>query len=193
MRRTLIAAISLCLPSLLAAAPPLIDNEGYAYLSDSLLGSRATDQRLQVRSVKWSPRSEAPTSGRVTGIATDPAEPNARGHSMLGASDKVTVGGAQTESGQATGKRQHMPLRARIYYDQPQGGGPGELVVAGSLPGCAVGKRYGGMQFAASGKRYELKDVVISNCSTAAGPKEEITFVYGTVKVRGWDPKKKEE
>ena len=181
MRRTLIAAVSLCLPSLLAAAPPLIDNEGYAYLSDSLLGSRATDQRLQVRSVKWSPRSEAPTSGRVTGIATDPAEPNARGHSMLGGSDKVTVGGAQTESGQATGKRQHMPLRARIYYDQPQGGGPGELVVAGRLPGCAVGKRY------------ELKDVVISNCPTAEGPKEEITFVYGTVKVRGWDPKKKEE
>ena len=186
MRRTLIAAVSLCLPSLLAAAPPLIDNEGYAYLSDSLLGSRATDQRLQVRSVKWSPRSEAPTSGRVTGIATDPAEPNARGHSMLGASDKVTVGGAQTDSGQATGKRQHMPLRARIYYDQPQGGGPGELVVAGSLPGCAVGKRYGGMQFAGGGKTYRLQDVRVESCGggTSAAPTERITFVYGTLDIK---------
>jgi hypothetical protein len=81
------------------------------------------------------------------------------GHSMLGASDRGTVPG-----------------------------GPGSLVVKGALPGCTVGQRYGGMQFAASGLRYELKDVVISNCAPG-----QVTLGYAKVTVRGWDPKKKEE
>lgn len=126
--------------------------------------------------------------GRITGVATDPPDPNARGHSMLGASDKLTVGGSQTESAQATGKRQHMPLRSRMYYDTPQGTGPGTLVIKGSLPGCTVGKRYAGMQFAASAKRYALSDVVISNCAPGV-----VELRYGKVTVRGWNPEKKEQ
>ena len=81
------------------------------------------------------------------------------GHSMLGASDRATV---------------------------PDG--PGSLVLKGALPGCTVGQRYGGMQFAASGLRYELKDVVISDCAPG-----QVTLGYAKVTVRGWDPKKKEE
>ena len=108
------------------------------------------------------------------------------GHSMLGASDKVTAGGSQTESGQATGKRQHKPLRARIYYDQPQGTGPGILSVKASLPGCTVGRRYGGMQFAGGGKTYRLRDVRVESCGggTSAAPTERITFVYGTLDIK---------
>ena len=130
--------------------------------------------------------NDSPPGGRITGVATDPPDPNARGHSMLGASEKVTVGGSQTEA-QATGKRQHMPLRTRMYYDTPQGTGPGTLVVKGSVPGCAVGKRYAGMQFASGNKRYELKDAVISNCAPGV-----VELRYAKVTVRGWDPEKKE-
>jgi len=124
--------------------------------------------------------SSAP--GRITSVATDPPDPNARGHSMLGASDKVTVGGSQTEA-QATGKRQHMPLRTRMYYDTPQSTGPGTLVVKGSLPGCTVGKRYAGMQFAASGKRYRLRNVVVASCGAAGStvPTGTVTFRYDGV------------
>jgi hypothetical protein len=115
------------------------------------------------------------------------ASGDVNGHSNLGASERITVGANRTESGQATGKRQHMPLRTRMYYDEPQGGGPGSLVIRGSLPGCSVGKRYGGMQFASGNKRYELTDAVISNCGPGA-----VTFAYAKVNVRGWDPEKKE-
>jgi hypothetical protein len=115
------------------------------------------------------------------------ASGDVNGHSNLGASGRITVGANRTESGQATGKRQHMPLRTRMYYDEPQGSGPGSLVIRGSLPGCSVGKRYGGMQFASGNKRYELTDAVISNCGAGA-----VTFAYAKVKVRGWDPEKKE-
>ena len=99
---------------------------------------------------------------------------------------KLTAGGSQPESGQATGKRQHKPLRARIYYDQPQGTGPGILSVKASLPGCTVGRRYGGMQFAGGGKTYRLRDVRVESCGggTSAAPTERITFVYGTLDIK---------
>lgn len=191
-----------------AAAKPVIDNEGHAFLSVTLLGGHATDggAQIQVRSLKW---SAPPSAGPVRVISGEVFyKPPARssGHSMLGASESITVAGAQTQYGQATGKRQHMPLRSRVYYDQSNAAGrslaaidgepvqgAGTLTVSGGFTGCQVGARYAGMQFAAAGKRYELEDVVISNCPTAAGPREEITFVYGKVTVRGWDPEKKEE
>jgi hypothetical protein len=84
------------------------------------------------------------------------------GHSMLGASDKLAVGSARTE-------------------------GPGTLTIRGDLPGCVAGKRYAGMQFAASGKRYELQDVMIDGCTKGGA-----TLNYRKVTVRGWDPEKKE-
>jgi hypothetical protein len=80
---------------------------------------------------------------------------SARGHSMLGASDRTTIhdpppprdGGLGSES-ELTGPPQR-----------------GSLTVKASLPGCTVGARYGGAQFAGGSMRYELKDVVISNCA----------------------------
>lgn len=123
--------------------------------------------------------NDSGSPGRITGVAADPPDPNARGHSMLGASDRVTVGGSQTEA-QATGKRQHMPLRARAYYDTPQGTGPGVLKVKARFPGCTVGARYAGMQFAGGGQTYRLRDVRVASCGTSANTHElqEVTFVY---------------
>ena len=219
MRRSTTLALCMTAFPLLAVKGPLIDNEGYAYLTDNLLGGKV--QQLQIRLAQWGPapaggganqmRMNDTAGGANASIETQRKDlvaesrmQDSRGHSMLGASDKTTLhdpppprdGGLGSESeltasGQA-GPRQtsgrYLTLRPR-----PVDSGPGTLVVQGAFPACTVGKRYGGMQFASGGMRYELKDVVISNCPTAAGPKEEITFVYGTVKVRGWDPKKKEE
>jgi hypothetical protein len=50
-----------------------------------------------------------------------------------------------------------------------------------------VGRRYAGAQFAAGEMRYELTDVIISNCAD-----NSVGLNYGKVKVRGWDPSKKE-
>jgi hypothetical protein len=132
----------------------------------------------------------APLAGCETARepAGGPAMPlvNASGQAIGTVRAWQTAGGVSFRI-EATGKRQHMPLRTRMYYDEPQGSGPGSLVIRGSLPGCSVGKRYGGMQFASGNKRYELTDAVISNCGAGA-----VTFAYAKVKVRGWDPEKKE-
>lgn len=132
-----------------------------------------------------------------------------------GASEKITVDGTRTESGQATGKRQHMPIRSRTYYDQ--GAAPAEkrqhgwVTVSKPLErgavrvkvkfpwaGCAVGDRYPAITLGDRAQSYQLRDVTVASCGSAAeGPEESITFVYGKlgskVKVRGWDPEKKEE
>jgi hypothetical protein len=63
-------------------------------------------------------------------------------------------------------------------------------VVRANLSNCTVGARYAGAQFASggmSGLRYELSDVVISNCSPGV-----VELRYAKVTVRGWDPEKKE-
>jgi hypothetical protein len=130
---------------------------------------------------------DAASSGRVTGIVSDPADPAA-----TGASERITVGGSHAE-GQATGKRQHKPLVARGYYDTSTPPPRGSLTVLASGP-CQVGTRYPSMTLNGGGKSYVLQEVRVADCGTAtAGPEEQITFVYGKVTVRGWDPQKKEQ
>lgn len=222
MRRSTTLALCLAALPLLAPSKPLIDNEGYAFLTDNVLGGKV--QQLRFATAQWGPRQSTganelrmdDTAGgadaavetqRKDLVAESQMQDSSErgGHSMLGASDKTTIhdpppprdGGLGSESELTSASSQTGPRQSSGRYlalrPRPLDSGPGTLVVQGAFPGCTVGKRYGGMQFASGGMRYELKDVVISNCPTAAGPKEEITFVYGTVKVRGWDPKKKEE
>lgn len=193
-------AVALCLP-LLVAAKPVIDNEGYAKLTIRLLGAAPSDpgQRLDVQSWHWGPRQSA---GRGLDIAAVDGQPvnagvkdgakdlqaqdrmgnydrAAGGHSMLGASDKLKIhdpppprdGGLGSESELTVGPH---PL-------------PGSLTLKVNLLGCAVGKRYAGAQFASATMRYELQDVVISNCAPGA-----VTLDYRKVTVRGWNPETKE-
>jgi len=109
------------------------------------------------------------------------------GHSMLGASEMVTVGGGRTESG-AEGKYRTLrprPVEAPLAQD-------GSLVIAATGMPCRIGARYPSLTLVGGGKSYLMEDVQVADCA-ASGPSEQITFVYGKVKVRGWDPKKKEE
>jgi len=200
MRRSTTLVLCLAALPLLAPSKPLIDNEGHAFFTDNLLGGRL--QQFQFRSAQWGP---APAGGGAnemrmndTAGGVDAAKERQAGTTDIKAeTDKGSVDAAietQRKDLVAQDRMGNAPTgRYLTMRPRPLDSGPGTLVVTGSLPGCAVGKRYGGMQFASGGMRYELKDVVISNCPTAAGPKEEITFVYGTVKVKGWDPKKKED
>jgi len=85
-------------------------------------------------------------------------------------------------SGQATGKRMHKPL---MIYDEPLAAG--SLTLRASVPGCTPGDRYAGAQFAAGGKLYELRDVVISGCAPNG-----VLLNYRKVTVKGWNPETKE-
>ena len=197
MLRTVTIALSLALP-LLAAAKPLIDNEGHVFLTIKLIGGQAAepDREIQVRSLTWGPRQSAgrsiddmPKDLQAQDRMGDAASRG--GHSMLGASDKTVLhdpapprdGGLGSESERSAMGR-GLDIAA---VDGHPVHGPGIVTLVGTLPGCRVGQRYGGMQFAASGKSYELKDVVISNCAPG-----EATLRYGKVTVKGWNPETKE-
>ncbi|MEO6582103.1 MAG: type VI secretion system tube protein Hcp [Sphingomicrobium sp.] len=123
--------------------------------------------------------------------------PNA---SPAGANETITVGGGRTESGQATGKRTHMPLRARAYLDQ------GSISVQARMPGCKVGASFPHATLETPTMRYEMWNIMISSCGTSTSgaslPLEVISFNYGKiqttpvrskVQVKGWDPTTKKE
>ena len=107
------------------------------------------------------------------------------GHSMLGASDLSAAGSG---AGNGTGAYGSMGRGLDIAtVDGAPPTGPGVLMVEGKFPGCTVGKRYGGAQFAGGAMRYELKDVVISNCAA-----DGMSLDYGKVTVKGWNPSTKQ-
>jgi hypothetical protein len=107
-----------------------------------------------------------------------------------GANETITIAGGRTEtvSGQATGKRQHMPIRARTYYDQPQGEGSVWIRVSTPWSACRVGARYPSLSLGGGAKAYVLEDVTVAGCGAG-----EVALAYKKVKVRAWDPAKKEE
>ena len=61
------------------------------------------------------------------------------------------------------------------------------LLLKGRFPGCTKGARYAAAQFAASGKRYDLSDVVVTECSD-----DGMTVRARKVTVKGWNPETKE-
>lgn len=105
------------------------------------------------------------------------------GDGRAGANEKMTVHGNRTESGQATGKRQHMPLRSRMYYDQPQAKGSVWVRVASPWNACRVGARYPSLELGEGTKRYVLQDVTVASCGSAADdrPPEEVAFYYNRI------------
>lgn len=135
------------------------------------------------------------TAAAPGGVAVASGDVNDSASTGVGVSESVTVGSGQTESAQATGKRQHMPLRIRQYYDQaPPPSGSFRVKVRYPWPDCRVGTRYPSLALNAGGKSYLLQDVQIADCGgTEGSPVEEVGFVYGKVTVRGWDPEKKEQ
>lgn len=107
-----------------------------------------------------------------------------------GANETITIGGGRTEtaSGQATGKRQHMPIRTRAYYDKPQGEGSVWIRVSTPWAACRAGARYPSLSLTGAAEAYVLDDVTVARCGGG-----EVALTYKKVTVRAWDPKKKEE
>jgi hypothetical protein len=91
-------------------------------------------------------------------------------------------------SGQATGKRQHMPIRTGPNYDKPQGEGSVWIRVSTPWSACRVGARYPSLSLGGGAKAYVLEDVTVAGCGAG-----EVALAYKKVKVRAWDPAKKEE
>lgn len=87
-------------------------------------------------------------------------------------------------SGQATGKRQHMPLRTRAHYDHPLGKGSVWIRVSSPWAACRVGARYPSLELAGGGKTYRLQDVTVAACGGTSAddrPTEEVAFYYNRI------------
>ena len=66
----------------------------------------------------------------------------------------------------------------------------GSITVAGHFAACRVGTNYADAVMQTTDGRYELKEVVITGCAP-----DGLSLNYGSVKkvrVKGWDPEKKE-
>lgn len=71
-------------------------------------------------------------------------------------------------SGQATGKRQHMPIRLRTY-DAPLERGSVMLRLAQPWAGCAVGDRFNGVYLTTGAThRYRLDGAEIASCGNSS-------------------------
>jgi hypothetical protein len=157
-------------------------------------------------------RTAGPKNGNAA--AGDPDRPVIAGSvpnppAGRGANETISIGGGRTETGQATGKRQHLPIRARTYYDQQRLPVGSKLTVRVTKPlakgsvwvrvmtpwaACRVGARYPSLRLADGAQAYTLEDVTVASCGDADDrPTEEVAFYYNKVTVRGWDPERKEE
>ena len=61
------------------------------------------------------------------------------------------------------------------------------LLLKGHFPGCTKGAHYADARFASGRKRYDLLDVVITDCSD-----DGMTVRARKVTVKGWNPETKE-
>jgi hypothetical protein len=189
LRTVILAAAMAAVTATPAAAKPVLDNEPHLYLTGQILGGHASGkgEQLQVQSWHWGPRQSTARTGatdlpkelQAEDRMGDPA--SARGHSMLGASDRTVIHDPPPPRDGGLGSESEL---AATGSSRPQ---RGSLTVQASLPGCTVGARYAGAQFAGGSMRYELKDVVISNCASGS-----VTLDFGKVTVKGWNPEKKE-
>jgi hypothetical protein len=122
---------------------------------------------------RWIPITQRP--GLATGDLDDDGSAEATAaHDVKSPRDAA--------SGMPTGKRQHGPAKIVKQYEA------GRLTIHSNLPGCTVGTAYPDAVLQTTAARYELKDVVISNCAGDA-----VGVDYAKVVVRGWNPEKKEE
>lgn len=166
--------------------------------------------QIELQSFHWGPRqstSKLQPGGGGGGAAqrgVQVAAGDLDGDGRADVSATETTGGSQASSGLPTGKRQHKPVTITKEWEKAspavtekrQHGWvtvskpveSGSMMFRGSLPGCTVGAAYPDAVLQTADARYELKDVVISGC---AG--DGATLNYAKVKVRGWDPEKKED
>jgi hypothetical protein len=126
--------------------------------------SAAGGVRVAVGDVDGDGRAEAPEAGAdakygaVSGIR--------RNDNLGGARDAQAP--RDSASGQATGKRQHMPIRVRTY-DAPLPSGSVLLKLSQPWPACAVGDRFNGAYLVVgTTHRYQLGGATIAGCSADA-------------------------
>ena len=138
-------------------------------------------------SVMRGPRQSTSVDGSVTDAGgADSAAAAAAAGGKFGA-----VSGVRRDDNLASVKRTHPAL---VKITKPLE--TGSISLNMKLAGCAVGKRYPSAVLSTPRGLYTLLDIVVASCDAGSGggaPTEQVTLNYAKVKVRGWDPEKKED
>ena len=126
-------------------------------------------EQIEIQSFHWGPRQSTSNDG-----------------TRLGGAKTLTVDSSHTDTAQATGKRQHLPLRARTYYDAPLPQGSVRVKVKMPWLACRVGASYPRLELAGGGKRHVLEGVTVASCGRSSGdaddrPTEEVAFYYNSI------------
>ncbi len=157
-------------------------------------GSMAgTGEQIEIYSFHWGPRQSTSVDGARRGggnhmtmddtAGREKMQPGGGG-AAVGANETITVGGGRTESGQATGKRQHKPFVVSGYYDAPLPRGSVRVKVKMPWPTCRVGAAYPRLELAGGGRRYVLEGVTVASCGHSSAddrPTEEVAFYYNKI------------
>ena len=205
---TLHAIFAACLAALAASSAAaegrrVIDNESKGFFQMRLGGTAGdVSEGFAITGYRFGPTRAARSWAKVDGLGVSWDVPDAQAgyyspantkysNVKLGRSDGAAASGRVTglatdppepASGLPTGKRMHKPVVLTRPLDR------GSVALRGSFAGCEVGKRYAGAQFAGGGMMYQLEDVVVADCGQGGA-----ILNYAKVKVRGWDPEKKEQ
>ena len=163
-----------------------------AHRADGLAAGKVSMQDISAPSMTSGPPKASPlTSGRVGDGSAAGAGP--------GTSAPATGIGAATPKPISHDIRTNVVARTAAPPPAVPPA-PGSITVDGNFPGCTVGAAYSGAMLQLAGVRYELSDVQITSCpaarSSMAGEwrtADGLSLNYRKVKVRAWDPEKKED
>ncbi|MEA3059091.1 MAG: hypothetical protein QOE50_503 [Sphingomonadales bacterium] len=139
-------------------------------------------KHIEILSWSWGATMAGDWDGTIKGAAS-----TAKYGAVAGAHRDDTVDPAE--------KRQH----GWVTVAKPLDRGAVRVKVKFPWLDCKVGAAFPDAVLQNDAGRYEFKEVMITSCATApsasggAAPADEVSFNYGKVIVRGWDPAKKEE
>jgi hypothetical protein len=129
------------------------------------------------------------------GGTTKPVLSNVEGGAPGTAKYGAVAGAHRDDTVDSAEKRQH----GWVTVAKPLDRGAVRVKVKFPWLDCKVGAAFPDAVLQNDAGRYEFKEVMITSCATApsasggAAPADEVSFNYGKVIVRGWDPAKKEE
>jgi hypothetical protein len=165
MKTTLCALVAAAV-----AAPAFAASSNYYLKLGDIKGESAArsgaGKQLEILSWSWGATSAA-KYGAVSGMRRD---------------DSLTSPG-DAAAGRAAGKRQHGWVTVAKPLDR------GAVRVKVKIPwlDCRIGDAFPDAALQNDAGRYEFEDAIITGCAP-----DSVTLDYAKVKVRGWDPARKE-
>jgi hypothetical protein len=180
---------TLCALAASAVAGPAFAASADYYLKfgDGAAAKAGAGKPIAILSWSWGAAlAGAAKYGAVAGAHRDDSIADARTDGHAGAHANATP--RDSGLGMPTEKRQHgwVTVAAPAASDAPAGGAV-RVKVRFPWLDCRVGAAFPDAVLQNDAGRYELENVLISGCAP-----DSVTLDYAKVRVRGWDPEKKE-